>query len=372
MTRRPGLKWNYHDSDVLGAWVAEMDFGLAPSVAQALHDAVDFGDTGYPYPGLERSVAEAATRFWASRFDWEVEPERVFPAPDVIEAGRRAITHLTQPGSPVILHTPVYFPFFSMIERAGREVVQVSSNRDQQGRYTIDIAGVDRAFRSGAGSIMLCNPWNPVGRSLTEEEVGEVVDVASTHGARVISDEVHGALVFEGRRHFPAARFDPETVVTVHSASKAWNVPGLKSAQVVLTNDTDLEFWEGYFTPEKVGVGTFGLIASAAAYDHGVGWLDQVLARLEANRKQLSIFIEEGTPRVRYVSPEATYMAWLDLTDYGWDDPAAHILEHSRVALTGGEPFGIGGKGHVRLNFATDADTLTEILARLGSALIVG
>lgn len=369
MSRRPGLKWNYYDPDVLGAWVAEMDFGLAPSVSRALHEAVDFGDTGYPYPALERSAAEAGTRFWKARFDWDVDSARVFPAPDVIEAGRRVITQLTRPESPVILHTPVYFPFFSMIERAGRQVIQVPSVRDEQGRYVIDLDGVDRAFLSGAGSIVLCNPWNPVGRSLGEAEITGVVETARAHGARVISDEIHGALVYRGGGHLPAAPFAPETVITITSASKAWNTPGLKSAQVVLTDDDDLAAWEDYFTPEKVGVGTLGLIATAAAYQGGVGWLDEVMTRLESNRKHLSAFIEERWSRVGYLPPEATYMAWLDLADYGWDDPAAHILEHARVALTGGEPFGIGGEGHVRFNFATDEETLTSILERLDTVL---
>jgi cysteine-S-conjugate beta-lyase len=369
MTRRPCLKWNYFEPDVLCAWVAEMDFGLAPSVSRALHEAVDFADTGYPYPALERAVAEAATRFWGARFGWVVDPARVFPAPDVIEAGRRAVTHLTPPGSPVILHTPVYFPFFSMVESAGREVIQVPSPKDGEGRHHLDIPAIDRALDSGAGSIILCNPWNPVGRSLSEGEVREVIDVASAHGAKVISDEIHGALVFDGGRHIPAASIAPDTVITVTSASKAWNTPGLKTAQVVLTNDDDLDVWAGYFTPEKVGVGTFGLIAGEAAYDRGVGWLDEVMVQLESNRKHLTTFIEERMPRVGYSQPEATFLAWLDLTSYGWEDPAAYILEHARVALTGGGPFGIGGEGHVRLNFGTDEGILTQIMERLASVL---
>lgn len=363
-----GLKWTSIDQDVLPAWVAEMDFGLAPPIAEALHAAVDRGNTGYHYPAAEIDAAAAATRFWSDRFGWDVDPSRVFPVPDVIEGIRRAIVHLTEPGSSVVLHTPVYFPFFSMVERAGRSVAEVPSTRDEGGRYRLDLSGMEKALAAGAGSIVLCNPWNPTGRSLSKEEIGEVLELARSRGARVITDEVHAPLTLAGATHTVAAPLDPETVVTVTSASKAWNLPGLKCAQVVLTNDDDRVVWEGYFTPEKVGVGTFGLIANAAAYEESRDWLDDVLLRLEANRRLLDEMIAE-LPDVSYTPPEATYLAWLDFGFLGVTDPAQFLMEKARVALTSGPPFGEGGQGHARLNFATPAPILTEIMERIGEAL---
>ena len=152
---RIGLKWSYFDEDVLAAWVAEMDFGLAPSIASALHAAVDRCLTGYEYPALVHATAQAASRFWAARLDWEVNPSTVFPVPDVIEGIRRAIVHLTRPGSPVVLHTPVYFPFFSMVERAGRDIIEVPCRPDEVGRYTLDLEGIERGLAAGAGSVVL-------------------------------------------------------------------------------------------------------------------------------------------------------------------------------------------------------------------------
>lgn len=369
MLTRPCLKWNYYEPDVLCAWVAEMDFGLAPAVSAALHEAVDAGDTGYPYPALEEAMAAAATGFWKRRFGVAIDADRVFPAPDVIEAGRRAIVHLTEPDSPVVLHPPVYFPFYSMVERAGREVIEVPSFEDSSGTYRIDTAGLDRAFAAGAGSVVLCNPWNPVGRSLSPDEIADVVEVAARHGARVISDEIHAPILYDGRRHTMAASLDPETVITITAASKAYNLPGLKCAQAVLTSERDVEIWESYFTPDKVGVGTFGLIASAAAYAQGEDWFDGVLGRLHHNRDLLARFVGERLPRVRMHFPEATFLAWLDFGDYGWEDPAEVMLEEARVALSGGLPFGPGGKGHARFNFATDEATLLAILERMEGAL---
>jgi cysteine-S-conjugate beta-lyase len=362
------LKWTTYDEDVLAAWVAEMDFGLAPEVIEALHDAVDRGMTGYPYPDIETATAVAACDFWADRFGWDVDPGWVYPAPDVIEGLRRCIEHLTRPGSPVALHTPVYFPFFSMVERAGREIIEVPSSRDPEGRFRLELDGIDRAFTQGAGAVVLCNPWNPTGRVLSADEIAPVIEMARRHDARVFSDEVHGPITYD-LAHVPAAGIDPDTVATVTAASKAWNIPGLKSAQVVLTNPVDREIWERYFTPDKVGVGTFGLVASIAAYEEGRSWLDEVLARLRRARDLVTRLVAERLPMVGMSPVDGTYLAWLDFSAYDIDDPAEHLLDHARVALSSGAPFRGDSSRFARLNFATDEETLVKILERIADAL---
>ncbi len=367
MTTRVGLKWNYFEPDVIAAWVAEMDFGLAPSIASALHAAVDRGDTGYFYPGAELAVAEAGSRFWSNRFGWTVEPSTVFHVPDVVEGLRRSVVHLTRPGSAVILSTPAYFPFFSMVDRAGRDAVIVRSKPGDDGLWRLDMEGIERAFADGAGSIVLCNPWNPVGRSLSAEEVAAVVATAERYDARVIADEVHSPLTYAEGAHVVAAALSPETVVTVTAASKAWNIPGLKAAQVILTNESDRDSWSSYFTPEKVGVSTFGLFASAAAYREGQAWLDEVMVTLDRNRRVLSDVVAEMLPEARLSPNQATYLAWLDLSAYGWDLPGQVILEHARVAVSEGSLFGPGGEGHVRVNFAMDEGLVLELVERIAA-----
>lgn len=364
-----GLKWTYFEDDVLPAWVAEMDFGLAPSIVSALHEAVDRGLTGYPYPNAELATARAATRFWNERFGWSVDPAWVFPAPDVVEGARRAIVHLTRPGSPVVVHSPVYFPFYSMVERAGRDLIEVRCERDEDNRYVLNLDAIDRALDDGAGSVVLCNPWNPTGRVFSEAELGELAGVVSQHDARIIADEIHAPIVYDDTAHTPAASIDPERTVTVTSASKAWNLPGLKCAQVVLTSERDREVWDAYFTMDKVGVGTFGLIANEAAYSGGLEWFDDVLRQLSANRILLSDLVAEHLPLARYYRPEGTYLAWLDLTAYGLGDPTAFCLEEARVALTGGGAFGTGANQFVRFNFACDPSLITEMVERIARAL---
>jgi len=369
--RSGGLKWTFHDDDVLAAWVAEMDFGLAPAVGVALHDAIERGLTGYPYPEAEEATARAAVGFWANRFGWDVDSAWVFPVPDVIEGLRRAIVHLTRPGSPVVLHSPVYFPFFSMVERAGRDLIEARSSRDEEGRYTLNLDAIDRALDEGAGCVVLCNPWNPTGRVLSRAELSELVSMVAGHDARIISDEVHSPITYRDHDHLPVARLDPERVITVTSASKAWNLPGLKCAQVALTAADDREVWSSYYTPDKVGVGTLGLIANATAYEEGREWLTATMETLEGNRDLLAEMVAEHLPRAQHTPSEGTYLAWIDLSEYGLEDPGSFLLERGRVAVTGGEPFGTGASQFVRFNFATRPDVLVEMVRRMGEAVSV-
>lgn len=363
------LKWTFFDDDVLAAWVAEMDYGLAPAVAAALHEAIDRGDTAYFSIVAERASAEAAAGFWKERIGWSVPSDQVFHAPDVVEGVRRAIVYLTRPDSPVVLHTPAYFPFYSAVERANRPLIEVACEPDDDGLYRLDLDGIDAAFASGAGSLVLCNPWNPVGRSLDHNELEAVTSLARSHGARVISDEIHAPLTAEGHTHIPTASVDPETVVTVTSASKAWNLPGLKCAQVFLTNPSDVEFWSGYFEHYKIGVSNLGLIANTAAFRDGRDWLDEVKAVLEGNRSLLGELLSSRLPDVGYREPEATYLAWLDFAAYGLEEPAAFLVDNAKVALTEGSPFRGDSSTFARLNFATTPEILTEVVERMATTL---
>lgn len=366
---RAGLKWTFYDEDVIPAWVAEMDFGLAPAVSEALHDAVDHGITGYPYPDAEEAAARAAADFWADRFDWNVDPSWEFPAPDVIEGIRRCIVHLTRPGSAVILHTPVYFPFFSMVEWAHREIVEVTCTRDEGGRYSLNLEGIEHGLRSGAGSIVLCNPWNPTGVVFEKAELEALVELARRYDARVIADEVHSPIVYGNGRHIPLATLDSERTVTVASASKAWNLPGLRCAQVVLTSPTDREVWRKSFQPYESGAGTFGLLAADAAYSRGREWFDSIMRRLQSNRDLLTSLVAEHTPEAIYTPPQGTYLSWLDLSAYGLDDPAEFLRKKARVAVSAGELFRGDCSRHVRVNFATEPEILIEMMGRIGAAL---
>jgi cystathionine beta-lyase len=344
-----------------------MDFGLAPAISTALHRAIDDGLTAYPSDVLEQDSVEAAVGFWNDRFGWSVGQGSVAQAPDVMTGLSRAVQHLTPDGSPVVVPSPMYYPFYGRIRGVGREVLEVPTTPDYQGRFTLDLDGIDRALSKGAGSIALCNPWNPTGRALTDNELGDLVELATSRDVLIISDEIHSPIVYSGRRHIPIATLAPDRVVTITAASKAWNLPGLKCAQVILTNPSHSEIWGSYFTPEKVGVGILGLVATTAAYRDGVEWFDDVLVELERNRDLLSALLAERLPEAGYSEPEGTYLAWVDMSRYGLSDPTAELLETARVAVTGGAPFGVDGSQWIRINFATSPGVIEQVVDRIAT-----
>jgi cysteine-S-conjugate beta-lyase len=365
------LKWSQYP-DAIGAFVAEMDFGTAPPVALALHEAVDRGLLGYLTPGLEERLAQAWCRFAKERYDWDVAPERVRPLADVAAGLQAAIEQFCEPLTPVILPTPAYMPFLFMPAELGREVIEVPMALEQ-GRYVYDLDALDRAFAAGGNLLVLCNPHNPIGRVLEPAEMEAIAQVVERHGGRVFSDEIHAPLVYDGHRHVPYASLSALTAghtVTAVSASKAWNLPGTKCAQLVLSNDQDAETWVRVGRRYEHGASTLGVVAGIAAYEDGGPWLDQVLGYLEGNRRLLTELLADRAPQVGSTPPEGTYLAWLDLREAGLGEhPAEALLERTRVAVIDGPACGKAGSGFVRYNFATPRPVLEETVDRIGKAL---
>jgi cystathionine beta-lyase len=364
------LKWTRYGT-AIGAFVAEMDFGTAPAVTRALRAAVDGGRLGYLTQQAADGMAAAYAEWSARRYGWPVAAERVTPLPDVVAGLQVAVEHFTRPGSAVVLPTPAYMPFLTVPRLLGRELVQVPMVADG-GRATYDLDGIARALDRGAGLVVHVNPHNPTGRVFDAAEQLALADVVERTGARVFADEIHAPLVQPGAVHVPYAALSPATArhtVTATSASKAWNVPGLKAAQLVLSDGADVEHWAqvGFLTSH--GASTLGVLAATAAYREGGPWLDGVLRYLDRNRRLLADLLAEHLPQVGYVPPEGTYLAWLDCRRLALPVSAgAFFLEHAGVALVDGPECGEPGAGHVRLNLATPAPVLRLVVARMAAA----
>jgi cystathionine beta-lyase len=319
-------------------------------------------------------MSEAYADWSADRYGWAVPPERVRPVADVLAGLAAAIEHFSRPGSPVVLPTPAYMPFLTLPGVLGREVLQVPMARDGD-RYVYDLDALDAAFRAGGHLLVLCDPHNPIGRVLEPAEMTAVAEVVDRHGGRVFSDEIHAPLVYPGHRHVPYASLGEVPAahtVSATSASKAWNLPGLKCAQLVLSNDADAETWARVGRHAEHGASTLGVVANTAAYTGGAGWLDDVLAYLDANRRLLAELVAEHLPGVRYTPPEGTYLAWLDCRELGLPEPGAFFLERAGVALTDGVLCGAAGERFVRLNVATPRPVLVQAVQRMGAALAAG
>jgi cystathionine beta-lyase len=367
--RRRTLKWQTFGPDVLPAWVAEMDFDVAPPVIQAAVNCAQRGEFGYTYDtGPE--LGEAFAAFASRRWDWQVDPAKCVTLPDVMRGIDIYLQLFTEPGDGVVVDTPVYFPFLEAIATNGRKLVQ-NPVVLHDGRYVPDLHGLERAFADGARGYLLCNPHNPTGRVFTVEELTRIVELAQRYGVTIASDEIHAPLTLPGATHVPIASLPgaAQHIVTVTSASKAWNLPGLKCALMVPSTDAQHESVLSLPVRARMGASVVGYEANVAAYTQGEAWLDELVRYLDGNRKLLGTMLAERLPRLGYVPPEATYLAWLDCAALNVEDPAQVFLERGRVALTGGATFGEGGQHHARLNFGTSREILTQVVDRLATSL---
>ena len=365
------LKWTRY-GPAIGAFVAEMDFGTAPAVTRSLHDTVARGQLGYLTSEAAADLARACAGWQARWYGWEVPPAWITPLADVVAGLQAAIERFSPPGSPVVLPTPAYMPFLTVPGALGRELIDVPMV-ERDGRTTYDLDGIAAAFDRGARLLVHVNPHNPTGRVFDVDEQLALADVVAAAGARVFSDEIHAPLVYPGSVHRPYASLTPETArhtVTATSTSKAWNVPGLKAAQLILSDAGDAAHWARVGTLYGHGASTPGVLAATAAYDDGEEWLDGVLQYLDGNRHFLAGLLADRLPQIRWTPPQGTYLAWLDCRGLGIDGPAgAFFLEQAGVALVDGPECGAPGKGHVRLNFATPRPVLATIVARMAAAV---
>ncbi|ALJ20730.1 MalY/PatB family protein [Microbacterium sp. No. 7] len=369
LRRRSSTKWRTYPDDVLPLFVAETDFPLAEPITRVLTEAVAIGDTGYtpPRPG----VAEAFAGFARRRLDWEVDPRRVRWTGDVMMGVVEVLRATIAPGDRVIMTPPVYPPFGPSIEEAGG-VVESVPLIDTGAGWELDLPGIEAALADGARAVLLCNPHNPTGTVHTRESLAGLAAAAARHGAVVVSDEIHAPLVHPGVTYTPflAASDDAARVgYAVTSASKAYNLAGLKCAVIATADEETTRVVRGLPWEVEWRTGLFGALSNVAAFsEESDAWLDALLAALDRNRRLLADLLAEHLPLARYRIPDAGYLGWIDVSAYGWgDDPAPRIRREARVALHHGPEFGPQGIGHVRVNFGCAPEVLTEAIARVGA-----
>jgi cystathionine beta-lyase len=360
------VKWTLPPAGVLPAWVAEMDARPCPPVYEAVRAAVERGTFGYPPFDALTDVREAFADFAAARYGWRVDPALVVSTGDVM-AGVRFVLETLCERAPVVVPVPSYPPLLHVVPLTGRQVVTVPG-LDADRRLDVDAIGA--AFAAGARTILLSNPHNPLGRAWSVAELEALRDVAMRHGARVLSDEIHGPLVLPGATHVPYGTIEgtAEHGTTITSASKAFNVPGLKCAQIVTGTPADAAALAGVHFVANHGVSPLGLVATGAAYTEGASWLDAVVAALADRRAELAKLLAERLPAVGWTPPEATYLAWFDLTGTGLADPVERALAVGGVMLSRGPDFGPGNELATRLAFATSAERLERIVDGLARA----
>ncbi|MBI5162174.1 MAG: aminotransferase class I/II-fold pyridoxal phosphate-dependent enzyme [Micrococcales bacterium] len=370
---RTSAKWTSYPADVIPMFVAEMDYPLFPAVAEAMIERIRASDTGYL--GAAAQVAEPFAGFAARRWDWSVDPDAVKLATDVSVGIVEALRVVIRPGDGVVITPPVYPPFFDLVPESGGRVVEVPLLRGAgTAAWALDLDGIRDALRSGrARAVLLCSPHNPLGLVHPAEQLAALAEIAAEFDAVVVSDEIHAPLTH------PDAVFTPflavsdaarEHGIALHSASKAFNLAGVKASLIVAADDRPRALLERL--PEEVHYRTslLGAAATAAAFREGDAWLDSIVAALVSNRMLLGHLLRERLPQAVLHEPHATFVAWVDLSDYGLgDDPSAALVESARVAFGSGPAFGPQGRGHIRVNYACAPETLAEAIDRTAASV---
>jgi cystathionine beta-lyase len=374
---RSGTKWHRYPDDVLPAWVADMDFAVPDVVHEAVRKIVDLRDYGYGVsPGVrtgEDGVAAAFRDRMADRFDWTVEPAHVLPTGELVQALFSTVFAFSDPGDGVIIQTPIYPPFHHAIHQTGR--VEVDNPLRRAGdHFEIDFDHLRSIITPRTKVWLLCSPHNPTGRVWTRDELQQIAKIVVEHDLIILSDEIHADLVYPGHRHTPLAMAAPEIAertITITSATKSFNIPGLRCALMYFGSDA-LRHRYNARVPERLlgGLNHIGVDATVAAWRHGQAWLDAVLERLSPNRDTLFDFVKNRMPGAIHYRPQGTYLAWIDCTAMEFDtSPYRFFLDKAKVALNDGIDFGARHGKCIRFNFGTSASILAQILERMDKAL---
>lgn len=384
LVAKGSCKWSTYPG-TLGAWTAEMDFGVAPAIRQVLTQVNDRDLFGYAPPALTRDMAQATATFYHQRYGWALNPDWVAPVSDVLTALTAVLKFYVTPGTPIILPTPAYMPFLTLPHLHGYPLIEVPMQRTG-GTWRMDFDALSNAFAEAVATpstpptpsvgatnrplLVLCNPHNPIGRVYTRDELTTLSELVERYQARVFSDEIHAPLTFDGHAHIPYASLNEATAnhtITATSHSKSFNTPGLKCAQLIFSNEADYAHWKTHGTFVEKSASNPGLLAAVAAYRDSASWLADTIAYIQRNRDAMPALLAEHLPKAGYIPPEGTYLAWLDLTEYNLaDNLHAFFAERARVSITDGALCGQAGRGHVRVNMGTPLPILTEVIRRMG------
>lgn len=361
-------KWSRYPEDVLPMWIADMDIAAPPAVLQALRERLDQQILGYSVAGPQ--VRQAIVDDLWAKYAWRVLPEELLFLPGVEPGFNMALHAFVQPGQAVVLQTPNYRPIRLAPGHWNLPRVEVPF-AFENGEYLTPLPTMRQAL-NGAGALLLSNPHNPIGKVFPREELLAVANACLDNGALIISDEIHAELCFDGRRHIPTASLSPaiaQRTITLMSASKAYNVAGLKTCFAVIQNAEIRERFNNARCGMVDSVSPLGLEATRAAYSQCGEWFDALLAYLQANRDYLMTAVRSRLPGVVMHAPQGTFLAWLDCSALGLEDPQQFFLEQAKVGLSAGIEFGDDSQQFVRLNFGCPRAMLEEGLQRMERAL---
>lgn len=361
----------FGSADVLPLWVADMDFRTPDFIVDAIKKRAEHEIYGYTF--RPDSYFEAVVNWMKRRHDWEIKKEWISFSPGVVAGLTYAVETFSKPGDGVVVQPPVYFPFFDSVKGTRRKMIE-NPLKIENGRYTFDLDDLKAKIDENTRLLLLCNPQNPGGMAWTREELKALTDICLENNIMIISDEIHSDLIYPGHRHIPLASLSEEVAkncAVLMAPSKTFNVAGLSTSLVIIPDKTKFARYERAIGVSHLGMGNiFGSVALEAAYTHGDEWLGQLMDYLWENYLFLEKFIWEKLPRVKVMRPEATYLIWLDFSDYGMKNKelSEFAIQKAKVGLNDGGRFGTGGEGWLRINIGCPRSVLREALERLAVA----
>lgn len=371
------LKWDFSkevfgSEELLPMWVADMDFLTPKKIEEAIEKRVEHGVFGYT--GKGEAYYKSIINWVDKRHGWDIKKEWILSLPGVVPTLSAAILSFTKPGDKVLIQTPVYHPFFTVIE--GNERVKVE-NRLIQGKdsYEIDFKDLEEKLSQGVKMMILCNPHNPVGRVFKKEELIRIGELCKKNNVIIVSDEIHSDIIYRGYKHIPIASLSKEfsdITITCIAASKTFNVAGLSASAAIISNDGLREKFSK--TADTLGIGSSNLlggVALEASYTYGEEWLENLIWYLEGNRDYLLDFVKKRIPKIKAYKSEGTYLVWLDCRGLNMNsDELNHfMIKNAKVGLNNGTSFGTGGEGFMRINIGCPRKLIQEGLERIEKAV---
>ena len=351
----------YEDS--ISMWVADMDFATAPEIIERLKQRADkliFG-----YTGATKEYNDSIISWYKKRYDVDIAASSIVISNGTVLAIRNSIRAFTAPGDKIIIQSPVYFPFSSEIKSTGREILDNQLLKDKDNNYPIDFEDFEKKCKE-ATMFIFCNPHNPTGDIWKKEDVERLLKIAKENDVLVFSDEVHSDLIRKTSKFTSALALENnENVVVATAINKTFNLAGLHGTNLIIKNK-ELREKLSAFTG-MVSISPFTMEATIAAYSQSEAWLDELRDVLDENFKFMEEFIKEKMPRVKFHTPEGTYLAWLDFSAYNMSDDelVKRFATDAHVILEGGSMFGKMAQGFIRMNVACPKSTLKEALERM-------
>jgi cystathionine beta-lyase len=358
--------------NVIPMWVADMDFNTPDFIVKSLHNRLNHEIYGYSLrpPEYFLSIID----WLKTRHNWNMEKEWICFCPGIVPALNFCTLAFTLPGDSIIVQPPVYFPFFSAAESHGRKLIY-NTLIESDGKWIMDYESLIAAIDGKTKMIFLSNPHNPVGRVWTPDELNKLADICLKNNILIISDEIHCDLILPGYNHTPFASLSEkiaENTITCIAPSKTFNLAGLSTSSVIISNPVLRKSFNRIVENLHVGSGNiFGTIASIAAYSHGHHWVDALLDYIDHNIDFVEDYCRKIIPEIIPVKPEATYMIWLDCRKFGMNGKELQhfFVTKAGIGMNEGSTFGPGGEGFMRMNVATTHQTVMKAMEQIEKAV---